>query len=198
MKFLWEAVILMCASMVLLRIAGKKSVSQMTTIERITLLAIGTTMGHAIHESELWQTVVVLAVFVAVLIFFQFIQFRFNFLERILIGNATLVIHNGRVITQNLSKLRMTQNQLEMRLRQKGISCISDVKTATIEANGELGYELMEHAKPLTRSDLNQLQMQALPNQQASNPKNEKNIFEEIVRQHYQTANAENNVPRLD
>ncbi len=33
----------------------------------------------------------------------------------------------------------MTQEQLEMKLREKGISYISDIKTATIESNGRVG-----------------------------------------------------------
>ena len=47
----------------------------------------------------------------------------------------------------------MTKEQLEARLRQKGIAYISDVKTATIECDGGLGYELMEHAQPVTRKE---------------------------------------------
>jgi uncharacterized membrane protein YcaP (DUF421 family) len=49
-----------------------------------------------------------------------------------------------------LKKLRLTVDQLEMRLRNQGISNIEDVKKATIEPNGLLGYELQEDAKPLT------------------------------------------------
>ncbi|MNL89149.1 hypothetical protein D3C87_2193030 [compost metagenome] len=53
-----------------------------------------------------------------------------------------------------LRKLRITVNQLEMRLRQLGISNMNDIKRGVIEANGELGYELKEAAKLLTKRDL--------------------------------------------
>ncbi|GAA4829479.1 hypothetical protein GCM10023310_03010 [Paenibacillus vulneris] len=54
----------------------------------------------------------------------------------------------------NLKKLRMSVDDLEKRLRIAGISSIRNVKTGTIEDNGEFGYELMPHAQPVTRSDL--------------------------------------------
>jgi uncharacterized membrane protein YcaP (DUF421 family) len=48
----------------------------------------------------------------------------------------------------------MSVDQLEARLRENGISSITDVKTASIEITGQLGYELMKHAKPVTIGDL--------------------------------------------
>ncbi|MNI93906.1 hypothetical protein D3C73_1519260 [compost metagenome] len=41
-----------------------------------------------------------------------------------------------------------------MRLRQLGIANMDDIKRGVIEANGELGYELTEAAKPVTKRDL--------------------------------------------
>lgn len=41
-----------------------------------------------------------------------------------------------------------------MRLRLLGISNINTIKYATLEANGQLGYELKDDCKPLTIKDL--------------------------------------------
>lgn len=51
---------------------------------------------------------------------------------------------------KNLKKLRLTVDQLEMRIRNEGINKFDDIKFATIEPNGLLGFELAEDAKPLT------------------------------------------------
>ncbi|WP_418936679.1 YetF domain-containing protein [Paenibacillus chitinolyticus] len=53
-----------------------------------------------------------------------------------------------------MCKLRMSEDDLEKRLRIAGISRIEDVTSGTIEDNGELGYDLYPHAKPITREDL--------------------------------------------
>ena len=47
----------------------------------------------------------------------------------------------------------MPIDKLETRLRQVGISSIEDVKYATIEVSGQLGFELSDNKKPLTKED---------------------------------------------
>ncbi|WP_399457267.1 YetF domain-containing protein [Virgibacillus dokdonensis] len=44
-----------------------------------------------------------------------------------------------------------------MNLRQKNISRIDDVEWATLEANGQIGYELKQEAQPATKGDVQQL-----------------------------------------
>lgn len=151
--FLWEPIILLFTGTLLLRFAGKKSMAKMTSLEVIVILAVGTTMGHAIKENKFWQIIIILTFFVIYLIFVQYLQFRSRTIERYLTGDATVVILNGEIRLENLKKLRLSKQQLEARLRQKGIAYISDVKTATIESDGGLGYELMEHAQPVTRKE---------------------------------------------
>ncbi|WP_394232066.1 DUF421 domain-containing protein [Niallia oryzisoli] len=178
-NFIVEAFILLTYSVVLIRIAGKKTVAQMTGLETVIILAVGTTMGHAIKEYKFWQVIVVLSAYVLFLIIVQRLQLKFNFLENYLIGKATIVINEGRIIEDNLVKLRITKEQLEMRLRQHGISFISDVKIGTIESNGEFGYELSDDAKPITQSKLNEI----LKGKKIENlHKDEENIFQKVLK----------------
>ncbi|RXT07114.1 DUF421 domain-containing protein [Ammoniphilus sp. CFH 90114] len=174
--YLWESIILLFVSIILLRIAGKKSVAQMTPVETIVILAIGTTMGHAIKENKLWQVIMVLAVFVFTLIIIQRVQLTFNKFEHYLVGQATIVIENGAIVEHSLKKLRMTKEQLKMRIRQKGISYVSDIRIGTIEANGEFGFELMPHARPVTNEQLNKM----LGKEDKNLTMKSGNIFDEI------------------
>ena len=97
-------------------------------------------------------------------------------------GKAVLVIQNGQVLSRNLKKLRMSVDQLESKLREQGISAITDVKTGTIEISGQLGYELVDEAKPITFRDL-----QALTAQQQLPPliphQSNDNLFKEVIQQ---------------
>lgn len=58
----------------------------------------------------------------------------------------TVVIKNGELQPENLKKIRMSVDQLERRMRNKRIHTFADVKTGTIEVNGEFSYEWMRHA----------------------------------------------------
>ncbi|WP_236932771.1 YetF domain-containing protein [Geosporobacter ferrireducens] len=87
---------------------------------------------------------------------------------------------------------------MEMRLRQSGIKNISDVKTATIEPNGQLGYELIEDAQPLTvgqfRNMINELAWlnvnkvsSADENKPSVQVSETDNLFSEVVNNQHQT-----------
>lgn len=72
-----------------------------------------------------------------------------NALEKFITGKPKVVIENGQ--------LRLTIDQLEMRLRNQGVAKLEHVKSATIEPNGQLGYELKESEKPLTIGEFKNL-----------------------------------------
>ena len=166
MTYIWEAVAILFTGFFLFRIAGKKTMAEMTSLETITILAMASTIGHAISENDLLKTIFALCSLVALLLLIQFLTSKFNSIEKLFIGKPTPVIQDGIINSYNLKKLRMTVEQLEARIRQNGISSISDIKTASIEINGELGYELTKHAKPVTHGELeemlNQLQSNIL------------------------------------
>ncbi|MCU6713208.1 DUF421 domain-containing protein [Paenibacillus sp. J5C_2022] len=185
LRFIWEALIVLSVGFCLLRILGKKTAGEMTGLEIITLLAMASMIGHAVSGDGLWKTIVTLCIFVALLLTIQSLALKFDWIERWFMGRATLVIQDGEVIPENLKKLRLSIDQLEAKLREKGISSIADVKSATIEMSGQIGYELMEHAKPITIGEFKKTlaQLQVKPPQ---HPKQNSNLFNEVILQEHQ------------
>lgn len=157
MNFVWESIIVVIGAMILLRLSGRKSISQMTISTTIVMLSVGNIIVQPIIEKSIWKTLAVITIFVTVLIILEFLMIRINWLEKLLVGKAVTIVEDGKIIPHNLRKMRFTMDQLEMRLRQQGINNISDVKTATLETNGQLGYELYPDAKPLTVGEFKKL-----------------------------------------
>ena len=98
--------------------------------------------------------------------------------------------------------MRFTESHLKMRLRQQGISKIADVKTATLEPNGQLGYELTREAKPVTIGELENILSSYFSNNMtspstATNTSSTSNIFNQIKEQsievNYEQSNKDNN-----
>lgn len=58
-------------------------------------------------------------------------------------------IHNNVVI--KLRKLRLSIDRLKTRMRQAGISSLEHVQNATLEVSRQLGYELKENKKHVTK-----------------------------------------------
>jgi uncharacterized membrane protein YcaP (DUF421 family) len=185
--FIWESLIILFVGFILLRITGKKTVAEMTGLEIITLSSMASMIGHAVAGQGLWKTIVILCVFVALLITVQFLSIKFDWIEKWFIGKATLVIKDGEMITANLKKLRLSVDQLETKLREKGISSFTDIKTATIEMSGQIGYEWKRHAKPVTIGELEKILAHLQGVQPPKHQKQNDNLFDEVVHHEHQS-----------
>lgn len=154
---IWKSFIVIFGGMLLLRLAGRKSISQMTIPTTVIMVSIGTVIVQPIANKSIWIALVAASTFVLLLITIEAIQLKWNLFERFIRSQAVVVIKDGQLQTPMLKRLRLTVDQLEMKLRQAGIQRFEDVKTATIESNGQLGYELTEEAQPVTFKQLKEL-----------------------------------------
>lgn len=188
MNFTWEAFVLIIAGVILLRISGRKSIAQMTSTQTVVMISIGTIIVQPIIENSLVKTLIGAAIFTLTLILMEWLQIRFNLIEKMLTGKAKIVIENGHLRIENLKRMRLTADQLEMQLRLQGVTAIQDVKKATLEANGQLGIELTDDAKPLTVRDLKQLiHPDFLRKDGQAQHSGNQNIFNEIGKKNKKT-----------
>jgi len=151
--FIWKAVLIVLVGTVLLRIAGRKTISQMTLAETVIMIAIGSLLIQPVSGHDIWTTFLVGGILVGTLLVMELIQMKSDSFEKVITGKAKVVIDNGTLNEKNLRNLRLSVDQLEMKLRQSSVSKISDVKWATLEPNGQLGFELKEDAQPVTKKD---------------------------------------------
>ncbi|MEH7886540.1 DUF421 domain-containing protein [Bacillus sp. JJ1609] len=151
------------AGILLLRIAGRKSISQMTLAQTVVMISLGTIIVQPIVQKSMTKAIGGAAIFVATILILEYLELKFNFFEKFITGKSKVVIENGQLNVKTLKKLRLTVDQLEMRLRNQGISKMEDIKFATIEANGLLGYELKDDAKPLTVGEFKKVLNDYLP-----------------------------------
>ncbi|MGO1712792.1 MAG: DUF421 domain-containing protein [Senegalia sp. (in: firmicutes)] len=180
MDFIWNSLILLIVGVFFLRISGRKSISQMTIAHTVIMISIGSLIVQPIAEKSVTKTVIIAAIFIVFTIILELLQVKINLMEKIITGKSLIVIDDGNINIENLKKLRLTVDQLEMRLRQQGISEINHLKSATVEPNGQLGYELKRKYKPLTIGDFEDIILSK--NKDESNISN--NIFSEIKYKH--------------
>ncbi|WP_313236767.1 DUF421 domain-containing protein [Sporosarcina ureae] len=156
---IWKAVLIIVAGIVLLHISGRKSISQMTVGQTVLMIAVGTLLIQPVANKNLWQTLFLSFILVLTLFFFELFALKWNFFEGILRGRSKIVIENGILKKSTMKKLRLTVDELEMHLRQNGIERIDDVKWATIEMSGQLGYVLIDRKQYATKEDIARLQL---------------------------------------
>jgi uncharacterized membrane protein YcaP (DUF421 family) len=194
LSWIWQAILIFIVGTFILRVGGRKSISQMTISQTIVMIGLGSLLIQPVAGRGLLITFLAALVLTLLMIITEFIEIKVDFLETIFSGKAVVVIENGIPNIKNLRKIRMSIDRLETRLRQAGISSIEDIKYATIEVSGQLGYELIDSKKPLTQGDMvrimNELSqmkvmldnnMKPQPNQNSKN-----NIFEEIKNEKFE------------
>ncbi|MDG5472240.1 DUF421 domain-containing protein [Jeotgalibacillus sp. ET6] len=155
---LWKAVIIVLGGTFLLRFAGRKSISQMTLTQTVIMIGIGSLLIQPLAGENIWTTLLVGAVLVVTLVGMEFFQIKSDGVEKVITGKSKIIVENGYLHVKNLRKLRLTVDQLEMKLRQQNVSKITDVKWATLEPNGQVGFELKKEVKPITFAEFQLLQ----------------------------------------
>jgi uncharacterized membrane protein YcaP (DUF421 family) len=191
-NWIWETIAIFFAGKIILRIGGRKSISQMTITQTIVMVGIGSLLIQPIAGKNIWRTLLIAFIFTLLMVLSEYLEIKYDFIESLFSGKAIIVIENGQPQIKNLRKLRLTVDRLETRLRQNGVSSIKDVKTATLEVSGQIGYELKDDKKPLTKEDfviiMSELSKLDQINQgyQKTQKNNSDNIFQEVISKNYE------------
>ena len=196
--FIWKAIMIVIAGTVLLRIAGRKTISQMTLAETVIMVAIGSLLIQPVAGKNIWTTFLVGGVLVGTLLVMEFLQIKSNTIEKIITGKSKVIIENGILNEKNLIKLRLSVDQLEMQLRQKNVSKISDVKWATLEPNGQVGFVLQNDAQPVTKKEFEEFKQTMIRLIPSSSQFAHINEIVNLLNKQNQTESSENIFEELD
>src|SRR4029450_353057 len=120
------------------RLLGKRQVGQLTPFDLIVLLIISNVLQNAIigPDNSLGGGLIRAAVvFLASDIVVE-ITFRSRRARRLLEAQPTLLVHNGRILHDNLASERVTLDDLNAALRRSGVTEVEQVRVAVLEENG--------------------------------------------------------------
>ena len=192
--WIWQTILIFFVGTFILRLSGRKSISQMTISQTVVMIGLGSLLVQPITGNGLFITFLAALLLAVLMVIMEYLEVKVDFLESLFAGKAVIVIENGKLNMNNMRKLRLTVDRLETRLRQTGISSINDVKYATIEVSGQIGYELKDDKKPLTKEDFKTLMTEISEmkkivkfNIKPQNKKNERNnIFQEINNKEFE------------
>lgn len=152
-EIFWKFILLSIITLIGLELGGSKSISQVSVAHFVVLVALGDYMFKEIPNKGIMSSVVGLGTLIAFLIGIDYLKMKFNSIEKLIDGDAILLVDNGELVVKNMKKLQITVDTLEMLLREQGISSFLDCKSVTLESNGQIGFELKQESAPLTYQD---------------------------------------------
>jgi len=136
----FRAVAVYLAILILLRISGKRQMGQMGATEFVAILLISNAVQNSMNggDNSLTGGLVLASVLIALSSFISILTYRSRIFRSLFEGTPTLVIHRGKVLQKNLSKERLTVDELISLLRKHGVHHAHEVETAVLEADGSL------------------------------------------------------------
>lgn len=151
-----KALIAFVVILILARWLNKEQLSQLTFYDWIVGITIGSMAANLTTEPEgrILEHVVILVVFSAAAYLTGMMTVKSRPLRKLIEGEPTVVIHNGRILEHNMAKLHYNVDNLLNQLREKNVFNIEDVEFALLEGNGGLSVLLKSQKRPLTPSDL--------------------------------------------
>lgn len=125
--------------LVVFRLSGKRTLSEVTTFDFVLLLIISEATQQALLGDDFSVTMAVLVIITLVCldVFLSLLQRRFRRLDRMMNGLPLVLVDNGRMLDQRMKKTRVEEAEILHAARQsQGLERLDQVKYAVPETSG--------------------------------------------------------------
>jgi uncharacterized membrane protein YcaP (DUF421 family) len=138
------------------RIVGKSQIGQLTISDFINAIVIGSIAAAMVADlkENAWYYTFALVLFGLLTVGTEYLALKSRPARKLIEGEPTIVVHNGKILEDNMKKLIYHVDDLLMQLRDKNIFNIADVEYAIAEPNGTLSVLLKSQKRPLTPQDM--------------------------------------------
>lgn len=126
--------------LIVIRLLGKKELSQVTPFDFVYLLLLGSFLEEGIYEEKVSVLHIVYAIFLwgSIIYLIEKVAVKSEWFRKLMKGECTDLISKGKVNIKALDKNKIEMEQLRALLRSQGYFSVSEVEHVTLEANGSL------------------------------------------------------------
>ncbi|CDM70349.1 putative membrane protein [Clostridium bornimense] len=151
-----KGILIYFLALILSKLIGIKIISQMNFFDFIMGISVGSMIAKIIINKDhvVFSGVIALIVFTLLTIATSYLNLKSYTVRRIINAKTLILIENGRIIDKNMKRLRITINELMMKLREKDVFSLEDVQFAIMESNGQLSVLIKANKKPVTPYDM--------------------------------------------
>jgi uncharacterized membrane protein YcaP (DUF421 family) len=148
MDIVFRSTVMFFAVFGLLRLLGKRELSQLTPFELVVLIVMGDLIQQGVTHNDFSVTGAVLAV--ATFAFWSLVLawtvYLFPRIQDYVDGAPRILIRNGKLLDGNLRRDRLTRADVESEMRLAGISHMDKVAWAILEPEGRISFIRREEA----------------------------------------------------
>lgn len=143
--------------LVIMLTTGLRPVSEFSSFDFLISITIGAVAGALIVDQrlELVSSLFALLVLGILQLFFGWLSIKIRPVNRKLNFTPRVLVENGRIIKENLRKVRMPVETLLQLLRERDVFDVTVVELAILEPHGRLSVLKKAEHLPLTPSQVN-------------------------------------------
>ncbi len=141
---------------VIAKLMGQRSISQLRFLDFVMALLIGNIMAHPLSDEGLGLkgSMLTMGTLVALYLIGVYLSLHSTFIRKILDPSPIPLIDNGEILYQNLKKARVPLDSLLSELRKQQTEEVEKVALALWETGGEISIFLKPQYQPVTQKDL--------------------------------------------
>lgn len=139
-EIIFRTVVIYVYTLILLRWIGGRSIAQLSVVEFLLVIGLGSAVGDAMFYPEVPLMHAMLAITVIVLLdkAIDMLIRRYRTAKQIIDGGPVEVLRDGRILCDGLATREMGAAELTEILRLQGIRNLGEVGHAYLEASGQL------------------------------------------------------------
>ena len=140
----------------LTKLIGKRQIRQLTYIEYIVGISIGSIAAFMATEVDgpIYHSLIALTIFAAFPVVTEWLSLKSKKIRNLVEGNSTILIKDGKILEDNLKSERLTVEDLMEQLRTKNVFRVADVEFVLMESSGEISVLLKSQHQPVTPQHL--------------------------------------------
>ncbi len=116
-----KGIFIFILALILSKLIGIKIISQMNFFDFIVGVSVGSMIAKIIINKDhvVFSGIVALITFALLTIATSFLNLKSYTARRIINAKTLILVENGRIIDKNIKRLRITVNELMMKLRER-------------------------------------------------------------------------------
>lgn len=128
---------------IIYRLLGKKELSEITPLDIVYAAGLGDLVTGSLYTPEVgvWDVVVSLAMWGAIIFVFDWLSMKFEWFSKLFKGTPDVIVSNGKFQRRAMKKNRLEEKDVMAMLRKEGVDDLKEVKKAILEINGELSVK---------------------------------------------------------
>ena len=123
-----------------MRLSGKRQIGEIQTSELVTTFLLSDIASYPLTDPAipLLNAIIPIFTIIPLEIIFSFLTTKSARLKKLLDGNPNMIILHGKIQKKEMSRVRLSMEDLLCELRLKNIASVSDVDYAILEQNGQI------------------------------------------------------------